>query len=63
MTRIDLRGREMFIPIFGVIIYSGNRVTSNTLSETFNSSSNLENFSSLCSKGLLSHMSIASSIL
>ena len=42
--------------------YPGNRVTSNTLSNTFNSSSNLENFSSIWSKGLLSHMPIASSI-
>ena len=43
-------------------LYPGNRVTSKTLSETFNNSSSLENFSSLCSKGLLSQMSIASSI-
>ena len=37
----------MFILIFGVIIYPGNRVTSNTLSDMFNNSPNFENFSSL----------------
>ena len=42
--------------------YPGNRVISKTLRESFNNSSNLENFSSLWSKGLLSQMSTASSI-
>ena len=62
MTWIYLRTREMFILIFGVIIYPGNRVTSNTLSDMFNNSPNFENFSSLWSKGLLFRMSIVSSI-